>query len=141
MFFSLDFLVGQWVQVLVLELLSGGCSGTHQASLIFVLVLHLKKKKAIKILVFLQSMGSLKLCCLQAQICFLPCMLSLLLPLESAGSRSSMACPSWFAAACCLQRFVRAVGPLLHSGSSSSMCAVNAVCILKQTHTHKGRNK
>lgn len=111
---SLDFLVGWWVQVLVLRLLNGGCSGIQQASLIFVLVLHFLKN-AIKIPVFLQSTSRPKLCCLLAQICFLPCMLSLLLPLESTGSRSSMACPSWFAAACRLQRFARTVGPLPHS--------------------------
>lgn len=86
-------------------------------------------------------MSKPKLCCLLAQICFLPCMISLLLPLESAGSRSSMACPSWFAAACCLQRFVRTVGPLPHSGSSYSMFPVRAACVLKQTGGKRKKKK
>lgn len=100
------------------------------------------KPTHIKIPVFLQNMSRPKLCCLLVQICFLLCMVSLLLPLESAGSRSSMACPSWFAAACCLQRFVRrTAGTLPRSSSSSSVYPLSDACILKQTSKKKNRQR
>lgn len=62
------------------------------SDLSFVLVVHLIKN-TFKSPVFLQSRSRSKLLCLLAQICFLACMLLLLLPLESAGSRSSTGCP------------------------------------------------
>lgn len=128
----------------MLRMLSRGSYGTHQSSsfIFFFSGFILKnnqppttiKPTHVKIPVFLQNMSRPKLCCLLVQICFLLCMVSLLLPLESAGSRSSMACPSWFAAACCLQRFVRrTAGTLPRSSSSSSVYPLSDACILKQT--------